>query len=408
MVDLSLDFAGLNLKNPFVVGSSELTNTLAKIKEAEEFGASAISTKLTFLKIPFYAISYHIVENLGKGAFYSPSGIRLNVEQAQELIRATKKETSLKIMANMMGPGDNLDGWVLLAQKLEEAGADMLELNMSCPNVGAMAKILGVEAPPELGAALGANPDLSREVTRAVVDSVKIPVMPKMTPDANTSIVAEECAKGGAQAISAINCPMSLPGVDIYDDGKPLYPSVNKQPFCGLCGPWIRPLAYRHVAQIAMMVPGVPILGGGGLTNWRQSVEMLMYGAAALSYCTIFYMQGFKVLPRVERGLVQYMEQMGYKNLEDFRGKALKYIAPPHFQEYRPVKPVVDPVKCNGCRICVEMGHCDVFIMDGEVARTENLSGCPGCAVCFYICPKKAISMVERTDQDPDFELKIL
>ena len=227
MVDLRVNFAGLKLKNPFIVASSELTNTVEKIKLAEKYGASAVSTKLCFLKIPFYAKPYHIVER--RSGFFSPSGDRLTVEQAQKLIDGAKKETNLAIIANMMGPGGDLAGWATLAKKLEEAGADMIEMNMSCPNIGLMAKELAIEAPPELGAVLGQNPGLAREVTRAVAGAVNIPVMAKMTPEANTPMVAQECAKGGASAVSAINCPQSLPGVDIYNEGRPIYPNTRNQ-----------------------------------------------------------------------------------------------------------------------------------------------------------------------------------
>ena len=96
MADLSVDFAGLKLKNPFVIASSELTNKLEKIKVAEECGASAVSTKLAFLEVPLYARPYHVIEK--GGAFYSPSGERMKVEDAQELISQCKEQTELKII----------------------------------------------------------------------------------------------------------------------------------------------------------------------------------------------------------------------------------------------------------------------------------------------------------------------
>ena len=196
MADLRVNFAGLKLENPFVVASSELTNTVEKIKIAEEYGASAAITKLCFLEIPFFAKPYHIVEK--RAGFYSPSGDRMNAEQAQRLIDEAKKKTKIAIIANMMGPGGELEGWAMLAKKLEDSGADMIEMNMSCPNIGLMAKQLGVESSKEMGAVLGQNPDLAREVTHAVSEAVSIPVMAKMTPEANTPVVAAECAKGGA------------------------------------------------------------------------------------------------------------------------------------------------------------------------------------------------------------------
>ncbi|GAB4247087.1 MAG: NAD-dependent dihydropyrimidine dehydrogenase subunit PreA [Thermoleophilia bacterium] len=393
MPDLSVDFAGLKLKNPFIIASSELTNTVDKIKRAEEHGAAAVSTKLAFLEVPFPARPYHIVEKTG--AFYSPSGERLGVEQAQDLISRCKEETDLVIFANMMGPGENLEGWAELGRMLEEAGADGLELNMSCPNVGLMAKQLGVDAPPELGAFLGQNPQLAGEVCRAVSEAVSIPVMAKMTPEANTRLVAAACEEGGAAAVAAINCPQSLPGLDIYDGGRPLYPSTKNQSYAGLCGPWIRPLAYRHVSQIRQALPGFPIAAGGGLMNWRHCVEMIMYGGSALTFCSLLYLKGYRAFSRLQGGLVRYMERMGYESLEDFRGIALPYIVTPDQVEYVPMLPEIDLEKCNGCGACASPGHCEVIEMRNKRPVVVKPEECYGCGVCYYLCSKEAITMVE-------------
>jgi dihydroorotate dehydrogenase subfamily 1 len=394
MADLRVNFAGLELENPFVVASSELTNTVEKIKIAERYGAGAAITKLCFLEIPFFAKPYHIVEK--RTGFFSPSGDRMNVEQAQRLIDEAKKKTRIAIIANMMGPGGELEGWAVLAKKLEDAGADMIEMNMSCPNIGLMAKQLGVESSKEMGAVLGQNPDLAREVTRAVSEAVSIPVMAKMTPEANSPVVAAECAKGGAAAVSAINCPQSLPGVDIYNDGKPIYPNTDNHSFAGLCGPWIRPLAYRHVAQIRLKSPELPIAGGGGLTTWRHVVEMIMYGATVPTFCTVLYMKGFEVIPRMKKKLVEYMDRMGYKTIDDFRGLALKHIVTPDKVHYLNVIPEIDKEKCNGCGICTNIGHCMVLELKDEKAQVLRKDECYGCGVCYWLCPKDAIIMINE------------
>ena len=412
MSRLQVNFAGLKLDNPFIVASSELTNTLKKIKIAENYGASAVSTKLAFLKVPFYARPYHIIEQ-NRGLF-SPSGDRMSVEQAEVLIDGCKKETKLKVIANMMGPGEDLNGWATLAKRLEDAGADMIEMNMSCPNVGLMAQQLGIEAPPELGASLGQNPSLAREVTKSVSSAVKIPVMAKMTPEANTPLVAEQCYAGGAAAVSAINCPQSLPGVDVYNEGRPLYANVTNQSFAGLCGPWIRPLAYRHVAQIRNRVPDLPIAGGGGLMNWRHVVEMIMYGATAVTFCSMFYIKGFQVLPKMAQQIENYMKEMGYNSLGDFRGAALKHIVTPDKVTYvDDVIPEIDYEKCNGCGICTRMGHCTVIELQKDDSSGKKKpvvvspGECYGCSVCYWLCSRRAITMVNTKTGEkisrPDF-----
>ncbi len=394
MADLRVNFAGLKLENPFVVASSELTNTVEKIKLAEKHGAGAAITKLCFLDIPFFAKPYHIVEK--RAGFFSPSGDRLTVEKAQRLVDGAKKQTKIAIIANMMGPGGDLDGWATLAKKLEDAGADMIEMNMSCPNIGLMAKQIGIETSKEMGAVLGRNPDMAREVTRAVCGAVSIPVMAKMTPEANTQVVAAECAKGGAAAVSAINCPQSLPSVDIYHGGKPIYPNTDNQSFAGLCGPWIRPLAYRHVAQIRMKSPDLPIAGGGGLASWRHVVEMIMYGATVPTFCTILYLKGFEILEKFKKKLLEYMDRMGYETLDDFRGMALKHIVTPDKVKYKNIIPRIDKEKCNGCGVCTNIGSCMVMELQDDKAAVVRKQECYGCGVCYWLCPKDAIIMVNE------------
>jgi dihydropyrimidine dehydrogenase (NAD+) subunit PreA len=398
MADLSVDFAGLKLKNPFIIASSELTNKIDKIKMAEENGASAISTKLTFLKVPLYARPYHIIER--DGAFYSPSGERMWVEWTQELIQECKEQTELKVIANMMGPGEDLEGWAKLGRMLEEAGADMLELNMSCPNLGLMAKQMGIDEEPELGASIGKDPLLAGAVVKAVAEAVKIPVMAKMTPEANTMMVSKSVEKNGGAAVSAINCPQSLPPLDIEHGGRPLYPSTNNQSYAGLCGPWIRPLAYRHVAQIRSTCPDLPIAGGGGLMNWRHSVEMLMYGSTVLTYCSLLYLKGWKAFAKIESGVSRFMDEHGYETLSDIRGVALKYICTPKEVDYVPMLPDIDLEKCNGCGICAAPGHCEcIEIIDKKAVLVEPKE-CYSCAVCYFLCPKDAITMKKAPKEE--------
>nr|HDO80583.1 hypothetical protein [Candidatus Bathyarchaeota archaeon] len=399
-MELNIEFAGLELKNPLIVSAGEHTVKLWQIKRAEKFGAAAISTKLAFLKRPFDAYPRFYVD---KGLWVMPiTGLRLNVEEAQKLIRAAKKETKIPIIANIMGPGNDLSGWVKLAKMVEDAGADMIELNMSCPNIGLMATQMGLPPPRgDLGAALGSSPQLSKEVTKSVVEAVQIPVITKMTPVApNIAAVAKACEEGGASAISAINCPQGAVPVDIFNDGKPLFVGLEGFSFGGLCGPAIRPLAYRMVGQIYQKVK-VPIAGGGGLMNWRHAVEMIMYGATAVTFCTAIMFYGFELLRSIEKGLKEYMEKQGYDSIEDFRGAALKHLTLPEKLQYHPVTPIVDEEKCNGCGICARMGHCRVYeVVDGK-AKTVRVEECYGCGTCYKLCPTEAISYKIGEEKHP-------
>lgn len=386
---LAINFAGLNLNTPVIVSAGDHTTRLSQLEKAEKYGAGAVCTKLTFLKRPFESLPrYYIDRALG---IIGPSGNRLEVKEAEKLIRAARRRLKIKIIANMMGLSSDLDEWIKLAKALEAAGAHMLELNLSCPNLGSMIKQVENAT---LGRAflLGQVPSLAKEVTKAVKEAVDIPVMPKMTPHAmDVAAVARACEEAGADAISGINSPQGAPPVNIYNDGKPLYVGLSGASFGGVSGPWIRPLAYRIVAQMAQAVK-VPIAGGGGLITWRHAVEMIMYGATAATFCTAIMLYGYEVLREIVEGLLKYMSHMGYESIEDFRGLALKHIVPPHKIVYHQVLPVVDESKCSGCGLCAKIGHCEVFAVEAGKAKVLHVEDCLGCGACYMLCPTGAIS----------------
>lgn len=387
---LEIDFAGFNFESPLIVAAGEHTMKLWQIKRAEKFGAAAIATKLTFLKRPFDAYPrFYVDQQLG---VFPITGSRLNVNEAVKLIRAAKRETKIRIISNIMGSGDDLDSWIRLSKMVEEAGADMIELNMSCPNVGLMATQLG-RAPPkgDMGAALGCLPNLAKEVTKSVAENVQVPVMAKMTPQApNIAEVARSCQEGGAAAISGINCPQGAAPVDIYNQGKPLYIGIDGFSFGGFCGSSIRPLAFRMVGQMYQKIK-IPIAGGGGLMDWKQCVEMIMYGATAVTLCSAIMIHGFEILATVKRKLEEYMEKQGYDSIEDFKGVALRNLKLPETLQYNRVLPMVDESKCNGCGVCARMGHCRVYeIVDGK-SKTTRIEECFGCGTCRNLCPTSAI-----------------
>jgi dihydropyrimidine dehydrogenase (NAD+) subunit PreA len=119
-----------------------------------------------------------------------------------------------------------------------------------------------------------------------------------------------------------------------------------------------------------------------------------MYGATALTFCTILYFKGFEILTDFRMKMEAYMDQMGYNTLADFRGAALKYIVTPDKVEYLDMLPKIDEEKCNQCGTCTRIGHCRVLRMEDGYPYVERPNECYGCGVCYWLCPKKAITMI--------------
>lgn len=400
MIDLSVEIAGLKLKNPLIVASGPPGAKVSRIVEAAKRGAGAIITKMVLLHVPAKSFSrYYLTDkNPNYGMLYTPMDRRLNLKEGIALIRAAKQEADVPIIANIMGPGKNTSGWVELGQALEDAGVDGLELNLSCPNISYAAKLQkthsGIE---ELGAVAGSDPDITYEIVKAMVDGVRVPIIPKLTPEApDVPAIAEACKRAGAKAISAINGYSSLPGVDIENEGRPLHPGMGTQAFGGYVGAPLRFLAYKHIAHLALLFPDLAILGGGGLVNWEHTVEMIMLGATAPTYCTILMLRGFEVLTKIKGDLVKYMERKRYNRIEDFRGKGLAHIQPSEEAVINDVQAKLVAEKCNGCGLCLKLcqANCEAISELEEKKIVIDSKECSGCATCYRICPRDAIEMV--------------
>lgn len=396
-MDLSVDFAGLHLNTPLVVASGPPGATLDRIKLAEQCGAGAVITKMILFNVPPRSISrFYMTEKIAtKTMLFASMDKRLNVQEGIELIKAAKAETRIPIIANIMGPGEDVEGWVKLGKIAQEAGADGIELDLSCPNVSHMAKLMKAESGiKELGAVVGQDPSMTYKIVKALVEEVKIPIIPKLTPEVtDITIVGGACLKAGAQLVSAINGASCLPGADIYNGGRPPHPGMKTQAFGGLCGAPLRYLAYKHVAHLSLAFPGMTILGGGGLTDWKSTVEMIMFGATATTYCSILMMQGFEVLSRINRGLKRYMQKMGYESLRDFRGAALAHLKASEQAEVNDLVAGFIEEKCNKCGLCFPLCHCEAITEGPDGSVLLDPSKCTGCGVCYRICPQDAFLM---------------
>ena len=397
MADLRVSLGPLELKNPIIAASAITTKTIERIRKAEAFGAAAVIAKAIVTKDPYFGLP-RFYSNPQKQALFVPMDPRLEVEEGIALIRAAKKTVKIPIIANTMGSGNDIDSWVDIATKLAHAGADMVELNFGCPNIGIMQKSLGDLSGHEeevLGAVVGQSTSLVGRIIQAVKETIRIPLMAKLTPEVtDISAVAKACIEKGVDLLDVSNNRSGLPGVDIYNDGRPLFKNLETQSFSGFCGPSVKPITLKNVAQIKLTNPTAQIVASGGLMNWKDAVEAMMCGAKVTAYCTVIIWEGWEVLKEIEKGLLKYMEGQGYDRLEDLYAAGLKYITTPDKVSFKYVVAKVNYEKCNGCGICCKPGHCEAVTLKEEKASVEKKL-CVGCATCADLCPTGAMEMVE-------------
>ena len=211
------------------------------------------------------------------------------------------RQYDTKIIVNVCGR--STEDYCEVVERLANEDVDMLEINISCPNV------------KEGGIAFGQNPKAAEEITRAVKKYAKQPVIMKLSPNVTSiSEMAKAVEAGGADAISLIN---TLTGMKI-DINRKTFALANKTG--GVSGPAIHPIAVRMVYEAANAV-NVPIIGMGGIETAEDAIEMLLVGASAVSVGTAnFYNPN--VTMEIVDGIARYMEQNHFASVQDMVGFA--------------------------------------------------------------------------------------
>ena len=393
--DLSINFLGVKFPNPFCLSSSPVGNDYDMCKKAYELGWGGIVFKTIGPK------SYVINEvsprfdALTKEA--EPFVGFKNMEQIAEHsleenladLRRLKKEFPNQVLiASIMGNDEQT--WEELARLVTEAGADMIEMNLSCPQMTSHA----------MGSDVGSNPELCKKYCQAVKRGSKLPMMAKMTPNVTDMVVvAKACLEGGADGIAAINTVKSVCNIDL--DKKIGMPIVNgKSSISGYSGKAVKPIALRFIQQLRTGIPNVEISGIGGCETWEDAAEFILVGSKTIQITTAIMQYGYRIVEDLCNGLMHYMDEQHADSLEELVGKANKNIIPAEEldRDYI-VYPEINKDLCVGC------GRCYISCYDGahqammwneEDRRPDcDHDKCVGCHLCALVCPVGAISKGE-------------
>lgn len=297
---LAVEIAGLKLSNPTMLAAGILGMTGASLKEAINCGAGAVVTKSVGLK-PREGYPNPTVAQVACGLLNAMGLPNPGIDEFKEEIKEVKQsEIGVPLIVSIYG--FSTVEFVKVAKVAAEAGADALELNVSCPHV------------KETGAEIGQNPGLVAEVVREVKRNVEKPVFVKLTPNVADIVgVAEAAVEAGADALTAINTVRAM-AIDV-ETTRPIL--ANK--IGGLSGPAIKPIAVRCVYEIYREVD-VPIVGCGGITSWRDAVEFMLAGASAVQIGTAIATKGLSVFKSITRGVNLYLKRKGFRSVKEIVG----------------------------------------------------------------------------------------
>jgi len=383
-VDLSVEYAGLRLANPLVVASAGITGSKERVLRCAEAGAGAVVLKTCFQEplhakspTPRFTLIRRALGRYSSTTLYSyEQGYEHGLDAYLELIADCKREAGIPVIASI-GCLD-ADHWRQWARAVEEAGADALELNTSCPHGH-----LVTEQSDRLR-------ELLVEAITAAKSATRIPVIAKQSPQMSDPVVtALTCERAGADGI----CQFSrFPGLEIDPEAER---PIMHQGTAGHGGPWS---IHYALYWISLTYPrlAIPISGCGGVVCADDVVKYLLVGANNVQVCSAVIVEGYEVLRRLLSGLTRWMERKGYPDLASFRGRAVGNIKTmAEVDRRRLVVAAIDPDKCNGCGLCRRVCIYWAVTEDGE-GRYRVGEACDGCGLCAQLCPAAAIRMVPR------------
>lgn len=402
MADLTSDFIGIKSPNPFWLASAPPTDKEYNVRRAFEAGWGGVVWKTLGSEGP------PVVNVNGPryGAIWGADRRLLGLNNI-ELITDRPLETNLReiksvkrdypdraVIISLMVPCDEAS-WKDILHRIEDTGADGVELNFGCPH--------GM-AERGMGSAVGQVPEYIEMVTSWVKQYSKMPCIVKLTPNiTDVRKPAEAALRGGADAVSLINTINSITSVDL-DDFAPEPTIDGKGTHGGYCGPAVKPIALNMVAEIARSpeTANLPISGIGGVTTWRDAAEFMALGAGNVQVCTAAMTYGFKVVEEMISGLSDYMDRKGMTSTKELVGRAVPNVTDWQYLNLNYVtKAKIDQDACISCgrcfAACEDTSHQAIEMSEDRVFTVKD-DECVACNLCVNVCPIEDCITMERVE----------
>ena len=390
MADLRVNFAGIESPNPFWLASGPPTNTYGQVAKAFDNGWGGAVWKTVGDPIINVFSRYGSLD-LGKTRMVGFNNIELISDRPiednfREIAEVKRKYPRHAVIASLMVESKR-EKWHEMVKRAIDAGSDGLELNFGCPH--------GMSE-RGMGSAVGQVPDYACEIVGWVKEASTIPVIVKLTPNVtDVTYVARAARKGGGDAISLINTINSVMGVDL-DTMIPLPNVGGKSSHGGYCGPAVKPIALHMVSAVAGDPQvGLPISGIGGIHSWRDAAEFIALGAGTVQVCTAAMHYGFRIVEDMIDGLSNWMDDKGYRTIEDFRGVSVPKVSKWEDLDlnYHLVAHI-DQDKCIKCELCWTACEDGAHQAIRRYARQNGNpvveivdEACVGCNLCSEVCP---------------------
>jgi len=298
---LEVNLSGLKLKSPIILASGILGVSYSSMKRVYDAGAGAVTTK-SIGPIPRKGYRNPSIIEIYPGTFMNAVGLG-NPGIADFVLEIEKiKNHNIPLIVSVFGDTDEV--YLDVATKAENAGADAIEINISCPH----AEI----------SSIGIDRNLTYELVKFLKESISIPLFVKLNPNVtNIEEIALAAEKGGVDGVVAINTVAALK-IDV-NTKRPILSHGSG----GLSGKAIHPIAVKKVFDLYNVLK-IPIIGCGGIDSWQDVVEFFLAGASAVQIGTALSNE-VEIITEINRGIISYLRDNAYQSINDIRGLAHQF-----------------------------------------------------------------------------------
>ncbi len=298
---LGISFAGLTLANPTILASGILGYSAESFRRIVKGGAGAVVTKSVGTE-PRAGYSNPTVVQAESGLINAMGLPNPGIDVYSEEIKFSKTILRVPVIVSVFGY--SAEDYAAVAKKAVAAGADAVELNVSCPHV------------KQTGAEIGQSQKLLSEVVQQVKSGINKPLIVKLSPNvADITVLARAAVEAGADALTAVNTLKAM-AIDT-ETMLPILSNVKG----GLSGPAVKPVALRCVYDIHEALSDVPIIGCGGVTDWQDAVEFFLAGASAVQIGTAVA-ENTEIFQSVTKGVETYLRKKHYGSVKEIVGLA--------------------------------------------------------------------------------------
>jgi dihydropyrimidine dehydrogenase (NAD+) subunit PreA len=410
MANLHSSFLGIKSPNPFWLASAPPTDKKINVLRALEAGWGGVVWKTLGPQVKNVSSRYSSVDYAGKRVMgfnnielISDRPLPINLKEIREVL----KEFPDRAMVVSLMAENSREAWHELIQQTEDTGAHGIELNFGCPH--------GMNE-RGMGSAVGQDPEIAKMVVEWVMEKATIPVITKLTPNVHSVVpTAKAVTQAGTHGLSLINTIQSITGVDL--DTFEVRPNVGGQSaYGGYCGPAVKPIALKMLHSITknQFFNKIPVSGIGGVTTWKDAAEFMLLGASNVQVCTAVMKYGFRIIDDLTSGLSNWMDEKGFKQIDDFVGLSVKKVTDWEKLDLNyHIVANIDQSKCIHCGLCYitceDASHQAIDILKNAIPHATGLRGlpynkytiieeeCVGCNLCKVVCPvEDCITMVEK------------